>query len=152
MTPLIATCNRATESLSSRWGEGLALLFTRIALAGVFWRSGQTKVAEGTWLEVSDTTRYLFETEYSRVPLPADLAATLATWSEHLFPILLVLGLATRLSALALLGMTLVIQTFVYPEAWWPVHSLWAAMALVLISRGSGAFGIDALLVRRQAG
>ena len=119
------------------------MLALRIALAGVFWRSGRTKVVEGRWLEVSDTTRFLFEYEYAGVPLPPDLAANLATWSEHLFPVLLVLGLATRGSALALLGMTMVIQIFVFPEAWWPVHSLWAAMALVLVARGGGVFALD---------
>lgn len=153
MQALTAHYNRAVALLSSRWVEGGALLLTRLALAGTFWRSGRTKVVEGSWLELNDTTRFLFETEYSAVPLPPDLAATLAMWSEHLFPVLLVLGLATRLSALALLGMTLVIQVFVFPEAWWPVHSLWAAMCLVLVSRGSGMFGLDALLAgRRRAG
>jgi len=75
--------------------------------------------------------------------LPPDLAAVMATWSEHLFPIMLVLGLFTRLSALALLGMTMVIQLFVYPEAWWQVHALWVAMALVLIVRGGGSLSLD---------
>lgn len=61
---------------------------------------------------------------------------------------LLVIGLGVRLSALGLLGMTMVIQLFVYPEAWWPVHSLWAALALVLIARGGGALSLDALFSR----
>jgi putative oxidoreductase len=76
----------------------------------------------------------------------------MATVSEHLFPVLLVVGLLTRLSALALLGMTMVIQIFVYPEAWWQAHSLWAAMALVLIVRGAGAISLDAPLGRKRAG
>jgi len=84
--------------------------FTRVALAGVFWRSGRTKVEEGSWFDLTDTTYFLFENEYSGVPLPADIAAPMATYAETFFPILLVLGLATRFSALALLGMTLVIQ------------------------------------------
>ena len=50
---------------------------------------------------------------------------------------------------LGLLGMTAVIQVFVYPDAWWPEHSLWAAMALVLIVRGSGLFGLDSVLAQR---
>lgn len=130
---------------------GIALLLTRAALAGVFWRSGRTKVVDGSWLEISPTTHFLFESEYAGVPLPPALAANLATWSEHLFPILLVLGLATRFSALALLGMTLVIQIFVYPEAWWPVHSLWAALALVLVTHGAGIFSLDALIGKKSA-
>ena len=136
-----------TERLSGKWVEGAALLLVRFALAGVFWRSGRTKVVEGSWLEISDTTRFLFETEYSGVPLPADLAALMATFAEHLFPVLLALGLFTRLSALALLAMTLVIQVFVFPEAWWSVHLLWVAMAATLISRGGGILTLDAALV-----
>lgn len=147
MKTLAALYDRVAAMLSSQWAESIALLVTRIALAGVFWRSGRTKVAEGSWLEVSDTTRFLFETEYSGVPLlSSDFAATMATWSETFFPILLVIGLATRLSSLALLGMTMVIQIFVYPEAWWAVHSLWAAMCLVLLSRGGGLISLDAVI------
>ena len=139
---------RLTGWLAAPGFEGLALLALRVALAGVFWRSGRTKVEPGSWLDISDTTFFLFQEDFSGVPLPADLAAHLATWSEHLFPILLVIGLGTRLSALALLGMTMVIQLFVFPEAWWPVHSLWVAMALVLISRGGGWASLDRLIGR----
>ncbi|MCP5397506.1 MAG: DoxX family protein [Sphingomonadaceae bacterium] len=149
MQAVLSGYNRMIALLSGRYAEGVALLVLRVALAGIFWRSGRTKVVEGTWLQVSDTTRFLFESEYAGVPLlPPDLAATLATWSEHLWPALLVLGLATRFSALALLGMTMVIQFFVYPEAWWSVHIVWAAMALVLISRGGGVFSLDALIAK----
>ncbi|NCO47538.1 MAG: DoxX family protein, partial [Sphingomonadales bacterium] len=114
-----------------------------------FWRSGQTKIEEGTWFTISDTAYFLFSEEYSGVPLPSDFAAVMATVSEHVFPILLVLGLFTRLSATALLGMTMVIQIFVYPDAWWPVHSLWVALALVLIVRGGGLFSLDTPLMKR---
>ena len=129
--------------------ESAALLLTRLALGGVFWRSGQTKVEEGTWFKLTDATRELFRTEYAGVPLPPDIAAVMANAAEHVLPVLLVLGLFTRLSALGLLGMTLVIQLFVYPDAWWPEHSLWAALALVLIVRGSGLIALDPLLVQR---
>lgn len=128
----------------------LSLLFMRFVLAGVFWRSGRTKVDEGSWFSVSDSTYFLFKEEYAGVPLPSDTAAILATASEHIFPILLVLGLFTRLSALALLGMTMVIQIFVYPDAWWQVHSLWVAMALILVSRGGGSIALDAPLLRNR--
>jgi putative oxidoreductase len=137
---------RLTALAESRWVEALALLLTRVALAGVFWRSGRTKVTEGSWLDVSETTLFLFQEEYKGVPLPAEWAAPMATYAEHIFPVLLVLGLATRLSALALIGMTLVIQIFVYPEAWWAVHSLWVALGAVLVVRGGGALSLDALL------
>ena len=132
------------------WVENLSLLFTRLVLAGIFWRSGRTKVEDGSLLTLSDTTFFLFEEEYAGVPLPPELAAYMATWAEHLFPVLLVLGLATRLSALALMGMTLVMQIFVYPEAWWAVHALWLAMALQLITRGPGSLSLDRLLWRTE--
>ncbi len=144
MRRLIAMHDRLVALLSGRVPEAAALLFTRVALAGIFWRSGRSKVVEGTWIDISDATRFLFAEEYKGVPLPPELAAPLATWSEHLFPMLLILGLATRASALALLGMTLVIQIFVFPEAWWSVHSIWVALCLVLIVRGGGLFSLDA--------
>lgn len=140
-----------TALAGSRWSEALTLLLVRVALAGIFWRSGRTKVEEGSWLSVSDTTLFLFDEEYKGVPLPTDLAAYMATYAEHLFPILLVLGLATRLSALALIGMTLVIQIFVYPEAWWAVHSLWVALGAILVVRGGGLLSADHLLTRSGA-
>jgi putative oxidoreductase len=148
---IVALYDRTVDWLAGRILEGLMLLFTRVVLAGIFWRSGQTKIAEGTWFTISDNAFYLFQDEYSGVPLSSDLAAVMATVSEHLFPILLVLGLFTRLSAFALLGMTMVIQIFVYPDAWWQVHSLWAAMTLVLIVRGGGWLSLDALLARKRS-
>ena len=126
------------------------LLFVRVSLAGIFWRSGRTKVIEDTWIMLSDNTVTLFENEYAGVPLPSEIAARLALGAEHLFPILLVLGLATRFSALALLVMTFVIQIFVYPEAWWQVHIIWVALALVLIVRGGGKLSLDNWIAARK--
>jgi putative oxidoreductase len=142
--------NSLTAALSGRAVESVTLLFVRVAFAGIFWRSARTKVDEGSWLSISDTTYFLFEEEYAGVPLPSDIAAVLATYAEHLFPILLVLGLFTRFSALALLGMTMVIQIFVYPDAWWSVHMVWAAMALILIVRGGGMLSLDELLLKAR--
>ena len=150
MTGILSLYDRAVVLVSDCKLQNLTLLFTRIVLAGVFWRSGRTKVDEGSWFSISDNTRFLFQEEYKGVPLPSDLAAVMATVSEHLFPILLVLGLFTRLSALALLGMTMVIQIFVYPEAWWSVHALWAALALILIAQGGGRLSLDAALVKAR--
>ena len=148
MSALTSLYSKIVGFLSGTIGESIALLITRIALAGIFWRSYGTKVVEGTWFEISETTHFLFKEEYSGVPLPSDFAAVMATYSEFLFPILLVLGLFTRFAALALLGMTLVIQFFVYPEAWWATHILWVAMAAILISRGGGLFSLDTLLAK----
>ena len=148
MNSISAYYDRAVAAVSGRFGESIALLVTRVALAGIFWRSGRTKVEDGSWLDISDTTYFLFEHEYSGLPIPPEIAAPMATYAEHLFPILLVLGLATRFSALVLLGMTMVIQLFVYPDAWWSVHLLWVAMAGILIARGGGVFSADALANR----
>jgi putative oxidoreductase len=142
--------DRLVGLISGYLPEAIVLLVVRLALAGIFWRSGRSKIEEGTWLTISDSTHYLFENDYAGVPLAPDLAAALATGAEHLFPILLVAGLFTRLSALALLGMTLVIQIFVFPDAWWTTHILWAALAGVLIVRGSGLLGADHWLVKRR--
>lgn len=120
-------------------------LIARLSIAAVFWQSGQTKV-EG-WM-LSDNALYLFENEYKLPLVDPWLAAHLAAFAEHLFPILLVIGLASRLSALALLTMTLVIQIFVYPGAW-PTHGTWAACLLFIAARGPGALSVDALIARK---
>jgi putative oxidoreductase len=148
MQRLLSFYDAVTDRLSGRLGEGIALLLVRVALAGIFWRSGRSKVVEGSLLQISDGTHFLFENDYAGVPLPPDLAATMATYAEHFFPLLLVLGLATRLSATALAIMTLVIQFFVFPEAWWSVHIVWIALAAILMSRGGGLFSLDTLAVK----
>lgn len=150
MQALSVPYNRAVAICSKPWAEAIALLFVRVALAGVFWRSGRSKVAENTWIMLSDNTRTLFEQDYSGVPLPPGLAAPLTLGAEHLFPILLILGLCTRLSAFALMIMTLVIQIFVFPEAWWQVHIVWIALALTLIVRGGGMLSLDHMLSTRK--
>jgi putative oxidoreductase len=147
---ILSSYDRAVAFVGGAAVQNLLLLFTRVVLAGIFWRSARTKVDEGSWFSISDTTYYLFAEEYAGVPLPSDFAAVLATASEHVFPILLVLGLFTRFSALALLGMTMVIQIFVYPEAWWSVHAVWAVLALILITRGGGRLSLVAALLKMR--
>jgi len=117
-------------------------LCARIFPAAVFWQSGQTKV-EG-W-QVTESAVALFREEYQLPLIDPWLAAHLAAFAEHFFPVLLVLGLATRLSAAALLVMTMVIEIFVYPDAW-PTHGVWATCFLLLILRGPGGLSIDARL------
>ncbi|MCY7371219.1 MAG: DoxX family protein, partial [Polaromonas sp.] len=102
--------------------------------------SGRTKV-EG-FLTVTESAYSLFREEYRLPLISPEVAAHLAAYAEHLFPVLIVLGLFTRFSALALLGMTLVIQVFVYPDAW-PTHLSWAGLLLYLIGRGAGALSLD---------
>lgn len=126
-------------------GDTVLRLFVRIALAGPFFMSGRTKVVEGSWFTISDTTYSLFESEYAGVPLPSQFAALAATIAEHLLPALLLIGLGTRFAALGLLGMTITIQIFVYPDAWWSVHMGWAALALTVLLLGPGYISLDAL-------
>ncbi len=120
--------------------SSVLLLVQRLGIASIFFFSGRTKV-EG-WFTIPQTTIDLFELEYALPLIPPDIAAYAATISEHFFPILLVLGLFTRLSAAALLGMTLVIQLFVYPDAW-PTHLSWAGLLLPLVALGGGRFALD---------
>lgn len=134
---------RAAAFASRALPMPLLLLVQRLGIAAVFFQSGRTKV-EG-WFTVPETTVELFRSEYALPLLPPDVAAYAAAGAEHLFPILLVLGLLTRLSAAALLAMTLVIQVFVYPDAW-PTHLSWAGLLLPLIALGGGRWSLDRLL------
>jgi putative oxidoreductase len=121
-------------------------LICRFAVAGVFWRSGETKVHDFFYL--NDSTYDLFSDEYKVPLLPPEVAAVVATISEHLFSALLVIGLASRLSAGALFGMTLVIEIFVYPESW-PDHLMWAASLIFIILRGPGTWSVDHLIRKK---
>ncbi len=140
------TWNRVADALERWIGMDLVLAASRLGIASVFFFSGRTKV-DG-WLHVIDGAVVLFRDEYSLPIVDPAFAAHAAAWAEHLFPLLLVLGLATRFSALALLGMTLVIEVFVYPDAW-PTHLTWAAPLLLLIARGGGAWSLDRALALR---
>lgn len=125
--------------------DALAFLL-RLALAAPFFVSGRTKVVEGSWLAISDTTYTLFENDYSAVPLSPHFAAVAATLAEHSLPILLVLGLGTRFAALGLFMMTLTIQAFVYPDAFWSVHLGWFALAIAVFLIGPERWSADRLL------
>lgn len=128
------------ENAIPQWALSLII---RGGIASVFLLSARTKV-EGS-LTITDGTYFLFAEEYRLPLIPSDLAAHLATYSEHLFPILILLGLFTRFSALALLGMTLVIQIFVYPGAW-STHLVWAGLLIYLIHFGAGPVSLDRVL------
>lgn len=118
----------------------LLLLVQRLGIAAVFFMSGRTKV-DGL-LTVNDTAFELFRSDYALPLIKPEIAAYAATYSEHLFPLLLVLGLFTRFAATALLIMTLVIEIFVYPDAW-PTHLSWAGLLLPLIALGGGKLSLD---------
>ena len=134
---------RLCEGLGNAIPDGALLLVARLGIAAIFFLSGRTKV-DG-WLTITDGTYELFRTDYKLPFVPPELAAHAATYSEHFFPVLLVLGLFTRPAALALLGMTAVIEIFVYPDAW-PTHLSWIALLLPLIARGGGYWSLDRLL------
>jgi putative oxidoreductase len=149
----MAMMKKLVNMVSGAVPEGIALLFARVALAGIFWRSARTKVEEGSFLTIKDTTFFQFsDAPFNQVPiLNGELGAYVTTYMEHFLPILLLFGIATRFGALGILGMTLVIQIFVFPEMiiWWQTHIIWVAMALVLIVRGGGMFSLDRLIGHR---
>lgn len=150
--------HRAIDMLS-RIPDSLIALIGRFSIAAVFWKSGQTKV-EGFaidlingdfqlgWPQLADSAVFLFREEYRLPLIPPELAAPAAAFAEHLLPLLILIGLATRFSALALLGMTLTIQLLVYPDAY-PTHGVWAAVLLFLVAKGPGAVSLDHWLAGR---
>jgi putative oxidoreductase len=138
---LLGMIDRAI-GLLDRVPYALLALPLRVGAAAVFWNSAMTKLAN--W----DTTIELFTDEYKVPLLPPELAANLALSIELTTPVLLMLGLLTRAAALVLLGMTAVIEIFVYPQAW-PTHIQWAAMLLVLLCRGAGWVSLDELVWSR---
>ena len=150
----------SVNALFGRIPHSLIAFIARFSIAAVFWNSGQTKVqgfainlvnGEFTlgWPQLSDSVLSLFQDEYKLPFIAPEIAAPMAAAAEHLFPLLILIGLGTRFSALALLGMTLVIQLFVYPGAY-ATHGLWAAVLLLLIARGPGALSIDHWLAGRS--
>ena len=150
---------RSAVNLLSRIPDSLIALVGRFSIAAIFWKSGQTKVAGFAidivggefnlgWPRLSDSAIDLFREEYRLPFIPPEVAAPMAAFAEHFFPILILLGLATRFSSLALLVMTLTIQIFVYPDAY-PTHGVWVAVLLFLIARGPGAISLDHGLAMR---
>ncbi len=128
----------------------LGLLALRLPVAVVFWRSGRTKVEGWNIFSVNETQVFLFEHEFG-MPFPA-FTAHVTAFAEHVLPVLLVLGLMTRLSAFGMLIMTMVIQLFVFPDAWLNAHMFWAAILFAVVALGPGRISIDHLLLRRLAG
>ncbi|MFU7527529.1 DoxX family protein [Qipengyuania sp. ASV99] len=153
MNALTSLYARIVGILAGNVVESIGLLFVRIALAGVFWRSYQTKIAEGTWFTPNDTLPYIFADEYAGLPLPVDFAMPLTIYAEFLFPMLLFAGLFTRFGAAALIGMALVIQVFIYPTSghFWGWAFGIVAMGTILVSRGGGMFALDRLIDRAAA-
>lgn len=138
----------------------LVALLGRFSMAAVFWLSAQTKVEgfalnlvsgewQWGWPRLSESVLDLFRDEYRLPLISPDLAALAATVGEHVFAALLLVGLASRLSALALLVITAVIQIFVYPDAY-ATHGVWATVLLYLLLRGPGRLSLDHWIRRRM--
>ncbi len=157
MSNVIEAVLERTNKVLDKVPAWLVSLLARIAIANTFWSSAQTKISGWDFLgqswkfwNLSDGTFMLFEYEYVVPLLPVNLSAYMATFGEFFLSIAIVLGLLTRVSAIGLLMMTLVIQTFVYPDAW-GVHIFWAASLLYLIKYGAGAVSVDHLLRKKVA-
>ncbi|MGA0539208.1 DoxX family protein [Neotabrizicola sp. VNH66] len=144
--PLRPTLGRV-NNLLHRIPPDPVRLMLRVFPALVFLQSGRTKV-EGLFT-IREATFYLFEHEYALPLIPPQAAAVLAATAEHLLPALMIAGLLTRLSALGFLGMTAVIQIFVYPDAWM-THGLWAAALLAVVAQGPGRWSLDHMLRLEQ--
>jgi putative oxidoreductase len=143
--PPLVRLVQAAIAFAERIPYAVLALAARVFPAAVFWQSGQTKV-DG--FKLSDSAVALFQDEYRLPLIDPTLAAYVSAIAEHVFPALLVLGLASRFSALALFIMTMVIEIFVYPDAW-PTHGTWIASFLLIIARGPGALSLDCLIARR---
>jgi putative oxidoreductase len=142
----IVTAINQVIALMSRIPNDAIALLARISIGAIFWRSGATKV---NGFSLSENAIELFREDYKLPLIDPVVAATLAALAEHIFPVFLIVGLASRLSATALLGMTAIIQIFVYPGAW-PIHGVWATALLVIIARGPGLVSLDALIAKRM--
>ncbi|MFL6630972.1 MAG: DoxX family protein [Massilia sp.] len=135
--------NTARAHLARLLPDDALLVLDRAAIAAIFFLSGRTKV-QGLFT-IKEATYELFRSEYALPLIPPELAAQMAATAEHVFPLLLVLGLCTRGAALGLLGMTAVIEVFVYPDAW-PTHLGWAALLLPLVVKGGGSWSLDRVM------
>ena len=139
--------------------DSLIALLGRFSVSAIFWLSAQTKV-EGLALNLitgevqlgiphlSASAVALFTQEYQLPLISPELAAVTAAICEHVFSMLLFIGLGSRFAALGLLGMTATIQVFVYPDAY-PTHGVWATVLLFIVARGPGGISFDHFLACR---
>jgi putative oxidoreductase len=139
---LLGHWNRLTARFEPLISDSLLSLIARVAIAAIFFMSGRTKVTG--FLTITPGTYDLFRTDFRLPLIPPEIAAHLSTYCETFTPVFLVLGLFTRASAAVLLGMTTVIEVFVYPDAW-PTHLSWAGLMLIIIGRGAGRISLDRL-------
>lgn len=144
------------DSLLSMIPEWVVNLTMRLVIFKVFWFSVQTKITGLTiggqhfaFWNVTDSTFLLFDFEYGIPLIPSELAAYLGTFGEFFLALMILFGFMTRFAALGLMVMTMTIQFFVYPDAWWSVHVYWALILLYLMRNGGGLLSVDRLLLKR---
>ena len=125
-----------------RFPLSIIQLAMRIGVGAVFFKAGLLKY--NSW----EFTVVLFRDEYKVPLLDPVTAAQVAMIQELTIPVLLFVGLATRIATVPLLGMIAVIQTFVFPSAW-TEHLVWASILVFLLTRGPGLFSLDYLIARR---
>lgn len=157
---MMSSILQRSDNVFKKIPESLILFIARFSIAAVFWRSGQTKIesfsldlismeAQLGWPQLKESTLFLFEYEYNLPLISGSLAALLAAIAEHVLPILILTGFFTRFAAFGLAVMTLVIQLFVYPDAY-PTHGTWLAIALLLMYRGAGVVSLDHLILKKN--
>lgn len=133
----------------------LPLLAARLVIFTVFWRSVQTKIVGMTvfgqhlaFWNLGGSTKIVFQYEYG---ISNDFLIYAGTLAEFFFPLMLLFGLFTRVGAIGLLGVTAVIQFFVYPDAWLGAHMFWAALLFVILREGGGRISLDYLITREKS-
>ena len=148
---LLSPINKLLAAIPE-WVVNLAM---RLVIFKVFWFAVQTKISGLTiagqhfaFWNITDNTFLLFDFEYGIPYLPTTLSAYMGTFGEFFLSLMILFGLLTRFAALGLLVMTLVIQFFVYPDAWWSVHVYWVLPLLYLMKNGGGRLSIDRLLFK----
>ena len=125
-----------------RFPLSIIQLAMRIGVGAVFFNAGLLKY--NSW----EFTVQLFRDEYKVPVLDPVMAAQIAMIQELTIPVLLFVGLATRIATVPLIGMIAVIQTFVYPNAW-TEHLVWGSILVFLLTRGPGVLSVDHLIARR---
>jgi putative oxidoreductase len=141
------------DDLLAMMPEWLLNLAMRLVIFKIFWFSVQTKIVGLTiagqhfaFWNVTDSTFLLFDFEYGIPLIPSELAAYLGTFGEFFLALMILFGFMTRFAAVGLLFMTMTIQFFVYPDAWWTVHVFWTLMLLYVVRNGGGLVSVDRLL------
>lgn len=145
------------DKLLAMTPEWLINLAMRLMIFKIFWFSVQTKITGMTvagqhfaFWNLTSNTFLLFDYEYNLPLIASDVAAYLATFGEFFLAIMILVGVMTRFAAVGLLIMTMTIQFFVYPEAWWTVHVYWTLLLLYIVRHGGGVVSVDHALFKRS--